>query len=236
MISRMPKWVGDWLESAAGPRLTVLEAAYITPTIKKIRFQGDISKMNFLIGGASVIRVSDTDYRNYTVVCQDIEKGILEIIFHIHGNGVGSRYIDTLKTSDELYISSPRGRAPYDPKVKRYLIYGDETSLGLACSLLPFLKKNEHHFHFYFELDEANKNAPRLLGLENFTAFPKNGLFNNEKWIKDLPVFQVAGWQAANFVLTGNATSVQTFRKVLKNATIGKVIAQGYWLEGKKGL
>ena len=236
MISSMPKWIGDWLESAAGPRLTILRADYMTPAIKKIRFQGDISKMSFLVGGASVIRVSDTDYRNYTVASYDIKKGILEIIFHIHGNGVGGRYIDTLKTGDELYISSPRGRAAYDPKVKRYLIFGDETSLGLACSLLPFLKKNEHHFHFYFELDEANQNAPQLLGLENFTVFPKNGLFNNEQWIKDLPVFQVAGWQAANFVLTGNAASVQTFRKVLKNNTTGKVFAQGYWLEGKKGL
>ncbi|GLU57442.1 FAD-binding oxidoreductase [Dyadobacter frigoris] len=177
MISRMPKWVGDWLESAAGPRLTILEADYITPAIKKIRFHGDISKMSFLIGGASVIRVSDTDYRNYTVAGHNIEKGILEIVFHIHGNGVGSRYIDTLKTGDGLYISSSRGRAAYDPKVKRYLIFGDETSLGLACSLLHFLKKNKHHFHFYFELEEVNQNVPQSLGFENFTVFPKNGLF-----------------------------------------------------------
>lgn len=232
----MPKWVGDWLESASGPRLTVLETTYITPAIKKIRFQGDISKMNFLIGGASVIRVSDTDYRNYTVASYDIQKGILEIIFHIHGNGVGSRYIDSLKTGDALYISTSRGRAAYDPKVKRYLIFGDETSLGLACSLLHFLKINEHHFHFYFELDEANKNAPQSLGLEKFTVFPKQGLFKNEQWIKDVPVFGVDGWQAANFVLTGNAASVQTFRKVLKNTVTGKVFAQGYWLTGKKGL
>jgi len=236
MISRMPKWMGDLLVSVTGPRMTILEADYITPAIKKIRFQGDISKMSFLIGGASVIRVSDTDHRNYTVASYDIKKGILEMIFHIHGNGVGSRYIDTLKTGDELFISIPRGRAVYDPKVKRYLIFGDETSLGLACSFLHSLKRNEHDFHFYFELDEANRDAPQLLGLENFTVFPKNGLFNNEKWIKDLPVFQAAGWEAAKFVLTGNARSVQAFRKVFKNIATGKVFTQGYWLEGKKGL
>jgi hypothetical protein len=63
----MPKWIGDWLESSAGPRLRVLETVYVTPAIKKIRFQGNISKMNFLVGGASVIRVSETEYRNYTV-------------------------------------------------------------------------------------------------------------------------------------------------------------------------
>jgi NADPH-dependent ferric siderophore reductase len=236
MISSMPKWIGDWLESAAGPRLRVLETVYITPAIKKIRFQGNISKMNFLVGGASVIRVGETEYRNYTVSYHHIEKGILEILFHIHGKGVGSRYMDTLKTGDELYVSSPRGRKEYDPKVKQYFIFGDETSLGLACSYLAVLKQNQHQFQFCFELDEENKNAPRLLGLENCTVYQKNGSFSNEKWTSDLPVLKTHDWQTANFILTGNVKSVQTFRKVLKTAATGKIFAHGYWLEGKQGL
>ncbi len=236
MISRMPKWIGDWLESAAGPRVTVLETAYLKPAIKKIRFQGNISKMDFIIGGASVIRVSETEYRNYTIAWHDIDKGILEIIFHVHGNGVGCRYLNALKTGDELFISSPRGRAAYDPKAKQHFLFGDETSLGLACSLLPVLKQNGHQFQCYFELDEENKNIPELLDFENCTIFPKNGSFNNEKWINDLPVLKKTDWQAANFVLTGNVKSVQSFRKVLKSRTSGKIFAQGYWLEGKKGL
>lgn len=36
MILRMPKWVGYWLESAGGQRMTVLEAIYMTPEIKTI--------------------------------------------------------------------------------------------------------------------------------------------------------------------------------------------------------
>ncbi|MDR1877011.1 MAG: siderophore-interacting protein [Flavobacteriaceae bacterium] len=232
----MPKWIGDWLEGSFGPRLTVLDTDYITPAIKNIRFQGDISKMDFLIGSASVIRVSDTEYRNYTPTYYDIKKGVFEIIFHIHGNGIGSKYIDSLKVGDELYISSPRGRKEYDPNVKQYFIFGDETSLGLACSFLPVLKQNGHQFQFYFELDEGNKNAPQLLGLENYTVFPKNGSFRNEKWISDLPLFNTDEWNTAKFILAGNVKSVQTFRKVLKNSTTGKILAQGYWLEGKKGL
>jgi NADPH-dependent ferric siderophore reductase len=232
----MPKWIGDWLESSAGPRLRVLETVYVTPAIKKIRFQGNISKMNFLVGGASVIRVSETEYRNYTVSYHHIEKGILEILFHIHGKGVGSRYMDTLKTGDELHVSSPRGRKEYDPKVKQYFIFGDETSLGLACSYLAVLKQNQHQFQFCFELDEENKNAPRLLGLENCTVYQKNSSFSNEKWTSDLPVLKTHDWKTANFILTGNVKSVQIFKKVLKTAATGKIFAHGYWLEGKKGL
>lgn len=236
MISRIPKWVGDLFEGALRPNVKVLAISRISPQIKKIRLQGDISKMNFQIGYANVIRVSETDYRNYTVAGYDVKEGILDIVIHIHGNGAGSRYIDTLETGDELYISAPRGHKVYDPKSEKQFIFGDETSLGLACSFLPALKCNGHHFHFCFELEEENLNAPQVLGLENFTVFPKNGSFRNEAWINDLSFLRTDDWLDANFVLTGNVKSVQTFRKILKNRTRGKILSQGYWLEGKKGL
>lgn len=236
MISRIPKWIGDWLESATGPRLTILETTYITSTVKKITFRGNIAKMDFIIGGASVIRVSETDYRNYTIAYHDMEKGIIEIIFHIHGNGVGSTYINTLKTGDELYISIPRGHRAYDPKVKQYVFFGDETTLGLACSLYTVMKQNGDQFQFIFELEEENEDAPRALGLENYTVFAKNGSFSSEIWLKNLPLFHAAESKTTNFILTGNVRSVQALRKVLKNMDTGKILAQGYWLEGKKGL
>lgn len=236
MISTIPKWVGDLFESTLRPNAKALEISYISPQIKKIRFQGDVSKMNFEVGYANVIRVSETEYRNYTAAYHNKEKGIIDIIFHIHGNGVGSQYIDTIKIGDEIYISPSRGKKIYDPSIKQQFIFGDETCLGVASSFLPYLKKNNHPFHFYFELKEVNKNVPELLGLENFTVFPKNGSFGNEKWINDLPLFKTSEWQTASFVLLGNAKSVKTFRNVLKNNMYGKIAAQGYWLEGKKGL
>lgn len=49
---------------------------YLGPQIKKIRFQGDISEWSFQIGYASVVRVSETEFRNYTIVNHDREKVI----------------------------------------------------------------------------------------------------------------------------------------------------------------
>ncbi|PBQ31902.1 siderophore-interacting protein [Sphingobacteriaceae bacterium] len=236
MISSIPKWVGDIFESTLRPNAKVLETSYISSQIKKIRFQGNISKMNFQIGYANVLRVSETEYRNYTPAYHDKEKGIIDILFHIHKNGVGSNYFDSINTGDKTYIGPSRGKKLYDPSIENQFFFGDETSLGNACALLPLLKNKNHQFQFYFELDEENKNVPELLGLENFTVFPKNDSFRNDKWISDLPLFKIEEWNAANFVLVGNVRSVQAFRKVLKNKTQGNVYSQGYWLEGKKGL
>lgn len=238
-MPKVAKWLGDAMDSLLGskmPSMKVIHTEWITPNIKRIRFQGAIGGMDFQLGYAVVIRVSETEYRNYTVSYHDIDAGILEIIFHLHGVAPGTSLLNKLNTGDEIRISMPRGQKQYDPKVAQQLIFGDETSLGLACSFLPFLQE-KHRFQFYFELDEVNHKAPEYLGLVNYAVFPKNGLFRDEKSIAGLPLFQTSHWKDANFILTGNAASVQTFRKVLKQYSFGgKIFSKGYWLEGKRGL
>ncbi|GEM63092.1 hypothetical protein SF1_10740 [Sphingobacterium faecium NBRC 15299] len=98
------------------------------------------------------------------------------------------------------------------------------------------LKQNKHLFQFYLELDDENKEVPALLGLENYQIFPKDGSFSQEKWIADLPLFYDETWLDASYILVGNVISIQTFRKVLKNKGAKRISAQGYWLQGKKGL
>ena len=236
MISSIPKWVSSLFGSTMKPNVKVVETSYISSQVKRIRFQGDLSKWNFRIGYASVVRVSETAFRNYTIAHHNTENGVFNIIIHIHGHGVGSQYMDALKPNDELFVSPPRGKTLYDKSAKQQFFFGDETSLGVAVALLPLLKKHGHSFQFYFELDESNKRAPELLKLENYTVFPKNNAFRNEKWITALPLFRSDEWDKAGFALVGNVKSVQTFRKVLKNKTQGNIRSQGYWLEGKKGL
>lgn len=236
MISSIPKWIGNLFEGTLSSNVKVIQTTYLSQQIKKIRFQGDLARMNIQIGYANVIRVSETEFRNYTISHYDKKSGIFDVIFHIHGNGIGSGYINGLILNDELYISPPRGKKLYEPGVKKQLIFGDETSFGFACSILPSLKKHKHQYQFYLELDEENHNVPQLLGLDQFTVFPKNNSFVSENWINSLPIFKTDNWQETNFILTGNVKSLKTFRKVLRDKNAGRIISQGYWLEGKKGL
>ncbi|MDN3710306.1 FAD-binding oxidoreductase [Myroides ceti] len=114
MISSIPKWMITLFGNKLSPNVTVIEITFLSLQIKKIRFQGDISEWDFSIGYASVIRVSETEFRNYTVAYHNKENGVFDIIFHIHGNGVGSKFIESLKVSDKLFISPPRGKKLYE--------------------------------------------------------------------------------------------------------------------------
>ena len=236
MISTLPKWVSSLFGNALRPNMKIVEIIYLSTTIKQIRFKGDISKWNFQAGYANVIRINDTDFRNYSVAVYNLEESTFDMIFTLHGNGVGSDLIASLQVGDELFISLPRGKRLYESFVEQQLFFGDETSLGLACFLLPLFKENKQRFHFYFELNASNEEVPQRLGLENFTIVPKNNACKEPTWMENLSLFEDPNWVNANFILTGNVNSVQQIKKTLKAKKGGKICFQGYWLEGKKGL
>lgn len=234
-----PKWVFDVFDrvlSSKSSTMEVTKVEYLSDTVKRIQFTGNFRKFNFGVGSFIDFRVSDTEARRYTVSYVDDMRERLELIAHIHGEAPGSCFMRKLDIGDTVNINPPREYKYYEPTAAKYVIFGDETSLGLACSFLPVLIQNRHQFQFYLELEKENHDIVSLLPLSNCTVFDKNDAFSDEKWVDALPVVQSTEWQQSNFVLTGNAKSVRTFRKVLKARNAGKIVSHGYWLEGKKGL
>jgi len=234
-----PKWVLDAVEKILIPKLPLMKVAQtelLSPSVKRIRFYGDFKKLNFKPGSYMDIRVSDTEVRRYSAAFSDTKNGIMDFIVHLHGAHPGSEYMRKLNVGDKISTSILKPHKCYNESSKKYVVFGDETSLALACSIFSVFKENNDEFQFYFELTEENKNIPELLHLENYTVFAKDGAFRNEKWIQNLPVIQEEKWKDAVFILTGNAKSVQTFRKAAKNNSSAKIVSQGYWMEGKKGL
>jgi NADPH-dependent ferric siderophore reductase len=239
-MPKAPKWFNDTVEtliSSKMPLVRVTEMEYLTPCIKRIRLQGDLKGLTFHPGYAISVRINDTEYRNYTPAFEDVEKGIIELIVHLHGDAPGSRYMNNLSTGDELKLVPPRGKKVYSENVKQYFFFGDETTVALAYALNERVKKNKALLQFYFELDTENKNIPAILGLDNYNVFSKNKSFIEIDLINKWPLFQGPGVKDACFIVTGNATSVQTVRRALKqHAVSGNIIAQAYWAAGKTGL
>ncbi|WP_437921262.1 FAD-binding oxidoreductase [Sphingobacterium sp. LRF_L2] len=234
-----PKWVFDVFDKLFASQLptsTVTAVEYLSKAVKKIRIEGAYDTLDFKTGYFIDFRISDTQIRRYTVSQASPQTGILEIIAHLHGDAPGSQYMDKLNVGDQLRINAPRGHDYYDESAKHYVLFGDETSLGLANTFVPLFTGNKQKYQLYFELDEENMHVPSRLGLENCQIFPKGSLFSSSELVLDLPLLQSTEWQEATFVLTGNVKSIQIFRKAIKARTSGKIHAQGYWIAGKKGL
>ncbi|ANI89757.1 oxidoreductase [Arachidicoccus ginsenosidimutans] len=238
-MPRAPKWLFDTVDllTTKLPDVTVDETVFLSPSVKKIRMSGVFDKVKLTVGAYIDFRVTETEVRRYTVSNFDKETQSMEFIVHLHGKGCGADYMNALQPGDVLSLNKPSTMIKYyDSSFQQYIIFGDESSLGLAQSFAPVLKQNKHIFQFIFELDEENLKIPEILGLESVIVYPKTGLFKNEEWIKQLPVFPLQNEDHIKFILTGNVKSAQTFRKVIKDTTKSKVYLHGYWLEGKKGL
>jgi NADPH-dependent ferric siderophore reductase len=211
----------------------------LSENLKMVQFQGHFPQVKFKTGQAIIIRIDDTNYRNYTPSKWDSEKGCFEVIFHIHKKGPGSYFVENLKPNDQITVGMPRGFEFFKTEEKYHFFYGDETCISVFKSFKDEINNNENNYLGILELDSSSMNVPKNLGLEvdivpksaNSAERAVNILNKLDTKIWDL-------WQDGHFYLMGNAKSIQQFRKALKAKGISnkKIYTQAYWAEGKIGL
>lgn len=220
------------------PLAKVSTITAVSPSIKIIRLKGDFKKLNFSSGSYLSLKLNYIQTRKYTVSHLDKENGILEFIVYLHRNiGTGQHFMNQIKPGDTLSMNSLHANSNYlELPTDRFVFFGDETSLGLAYSLYKKWVDKPCEFLFLFELDQENKTVPATLGIEQALVFSKKKTFRNERLISQLAPITSPQWKEAVFLLTGNAKSIQIFRKVIKDKTTSKVYTRGYWVEGIEGL
>jgi NADPH-dependent ferric siderophore reductase len=241
-MPKIPKWAADAMESVLGnmfPKVSVHHISYLNPLLKKITFKGDLSKIKFKTGQAIILRVDDTNYRNYTPSFWDSAEGQFEIIFHLHGNGPGSRYISGLNINDALTISQPRGFDLYKKDHNYHFFFGDETAIGFFKSLKNRIEENAQNYIGVLELDNNLLNSDIDFGcMLDKVSKSGNKAENAILYLENLSESVWQLWKNGMFYLMGNARSIQNFRKTLKEKGVSSrnIITQPYWVEGKTGL
>lgn len=234
MISRVPKWVAQLVKGNLLKPMKVIDIQNLSSVVKKIKFHGDISSMDFLPGSANAILVGNGELRNYTVSKYNYSRNEFEIIFYLNRVGTGSSFVTSLEIDDWIYMDNPRGKTCYEESLTNKLFFGDETSFGLAYLLVSLFKKNKQQYKLFFELDETNKYIPEKLKLDNYQVFKKGEFHSGE--LQNILEISSDTLQNTQFILTGNAKSVQNIRRKIKeNGLRFKIYAKGYWLKGKKG-
>lgn len=177
------------------------------------------------------IRVSDRDFRHYTVYSVDAEE--LRIVIDLRGGGPGAKWAESLHPGDELQILVPGGMmrrvGPGTP-----LILGDAT----AIATLRAFKKRYPTAVAAIEVDGTDVKAA-------------NGLLSHD--VEVLPALSTPGsagaqWLARTFDapnriggvhLAGHAQSLQRWRRTVRErATIDRhdVVTQAHWADGRTGL
>jgi len=221
--------------------VTVTHIEYFTPLLKLVRFEGEISRTNFIAANVVEFRVSETDYRHYTPSLYDAEKQVCEVIFYLHDQGPGSKWAEALRIGDSMKLIGPGGKMSYLPEYKRHVVFGDETALGLMICMEQAVVKNGQTFLGIAELESGHLDWIKYLNSEATKAVessfenpaqPAVDLMSSQEqlYLKDL--------HSTCFYLTGRAKSIQQIKKFLtsKGVSSKQIKTYPYWAEGKKGL
>jgi NADPH-dependent ferric siderophore reductase len=240
-MPRLPKILADIGEKRLGIPCTVTDTVYLHATLKRVRFQGDLTRKSFVPGQVTEFRVSPNDFRHYTPTLYDPEKGICDILFYLHDKGPGSRWASALEVGHRVNMLRPGGRMQLAADNRYHFFFGDETALGLFRYLKEAVHGNGQEYLGILELNEEATCWPDKLDL-SVDIVPKSiheqPASEAVAYLNGLHGLLWKTWMHAAFYLAGRAASIQVFRKALlaRGVSSKRISTYAYWSDGKRGL
>ena len=174
--------------------------------------------------------------RTYTPIEWDASTGRTRILCYAHGTGPGSVWVRDVKPGDECDVFGPRSSIDLRAISGPLALFGDETSIGLACALSAEHRAWSAALYFEFSDMKAGSDVLQHLGLRYAALFEKQtDDAHAEQMEAALPALAASG---AAFVLAGKAGTVQRLRQSLKRLDVAasRITTKAYWAPGKVGL
>ena len=241
-MPRMPKWLANTAEKIFDKHIhpvEVVDVEFLADSLKRVRFEGNLTSTKYNVGNVIEFRVNDTDFRHFTPSMFNAEKGICDVVFYLHGKGPGSNWAKVLERGQQTKLMGPGGKLAFNGTKTYHVIFGDETSLGLCQAIGYATQVQEVEYLCLLELAEDHRFWPDLVNISaDVVIRNRNEEVTKTRIKRELDDLPAQFMENAEFYLTGNAKSIQWVRKcLLQNGVLSKQMqSQPYWAVGKKGL
>lgn len=218
--------------------LEILSARELAPRFRLFELHGETlkgtscaagDKLQLMLGGAT---------RTYTPFAFDPERGSLSVLAFVHGDSPGSRWGRAARVADKLRVFGPRGSIALAALAQPTLLFGDETSFGVARALLDALPDAKGASTFVFEVAETNEASRVLaqLGVEGAQIFTRRADDSHLREVAENIADALGRMPGASVVLTGRAPAIQGLQRALKARSLPVDKSKAYWAPGKRGL
>ena len=174
--------------------------------------------------------------RTYTPISWDADNGRTRLLTFAHGDGPGSRWANGLRQGDTCQFFGPRRSLDLADLGAPVVLFGDETSFGLAAALRDNLQAGGA-LHLFEAADiTESRQALEAVGLGEARLIARSVGDAHLAAVEAEMLRLAAG--GAQFVLTGKASSIQRISRALKAAGVASshIKAKAYWAPGKTGL
>lgn len=175
--------------------------------------------------------------RTYTPASLDVARGVMRIVAFAHGEGPGSEWVRRTRPGDEQQVFGPRRSLELEPLPASTILFGDETSFGLAASLCGSDAPGQG-VRAVFEVNAIAESRQVLdaLGVQPLALMERRA---DDSHIGELLAAMVPPMDGStHYVLTGKAASIQQVSRALKAQGVEarRIKAKAYWAPEKTGL
>jgi len=177
--------------------------------------------------------------RTLTPLAWDPVGGSMQLLAYLHGDAPLARWGRSLKENQTCTIFGPRGSLELGTLERPALLFGDETSLGLAHAL-RFTPGGARAVDIVLEVTSKPAVVPILerLSLSHAHVVERSSDDSHLGDVEDLIARVRQANAVVDVVLTGKASSIQRLNKHLRSLGLSgaRVRKRAYWATGKVGL
>lgn len=218
---------------------TVLDIADIGPSFRIITLGGDALRgAGWTPGDKIQLQLGGWVQRTYTPLDWDAVIGRTRILVFLHADGPGTQWARSVRKGDDCIVFGPRKSIQLAPQKSAVIVFGDETSLGLAAAFAAHGTAPE--VHLLLEVSDVAAAMPviahlQLDGTHVRARRADDAHFTGLEAALTALLMVDAG---AEIVLTGRAGAIQHMTRFLRQTEVGtgRRQSKAYWAAGKKGL
>jgi NADPH-dependent ferric siderophore reductase len=174
--------------------------------------------------------------RTYTPMSWDADSGKTSMLIFAHGDGPGSRWTIGLREGDICHFLGPRRSLDLSGLESPMVLFGDETSFGLAAAMRD--RPQGNGAIYLFEVSDAAESRGVLESIDLGQAMLFERVGDDAHLVAaEAKMLRLAA-SGVHFVLTGKASSIQRVSRALKAAGVvsSRMKTKAYWAPGKTGL
>lgn len=184
------------------------------------------------------IQLGGWTQRTYTPMGWDAEGGRTRILTYLHAGGPGAQWARQLRKDDECVVFGPRKSIRLAAPQSHVIVFGDETSLGLAAALADQMAAPT--VLGLFEVARAADTLPMLerLEMQGATLCERRAGDSHFGELEARLATLVRAHPEAQVILTGRAGAIQHMSRLLKqeNVSADRRQSKAYWAPGKAGM
>ena len=178
-------------------------------------------------------------YRTYTPLSWDAVHGSTQLLLFLHGDAPGAVWGRALKVGDSCTMFGPRDSLDLNTLDRPALLFGDETSFGLAYAM-RFTPQGAGEVHVVLEVTSKKVAADVLghLGITNADLVERRSDDSHLSEVENVAVNHLQIRSIKSCALSGKASSIQRLNKRLRSLGLSsrQIRTRAYWAPGKAGL